>query len=94
MLLLLLFGLLLFRFAHRRLLSLLFQEPPRSTHLRFCSLPFPGPRLTAPTSEIQFQTFPTGSQTVLAVHAGARRGGITASQSTSDTRPRVVPCRA
>ena len=31
MLLLLLFGLLLFRFAQRRLLSLLFHAPPRST---------------------------------------------------------------
>ena len=52
MLLLLFVGLLLFRFAHRRLLSLLFQEPPRSTRLRFSSLPCPGPRLATPTLEI------------------------------------------
>ena len=51
MLLLLLFGLLLFRFAHRRLLSLLFHEPPRSTRLRWMFSPEPRRSLTGPSPE-------------------------------------------
>ena len=105
MLLLLFSELLLFRLAQRRLLSLLFHPPPRSRRSVCLSLPIPDPSLAPGSGKHDPNPGPSshraGPPAGRGVPAGPhtcaewiRRGGTTASRSTFETRPRVVPCRA